>query len=66
MFLLRDILTAHFSARYGGMEILDDIWLPQWLDRRVDWTRKRDERRHRRVEHLAEAPPVGKDSTQDW
>jgi hypothetical protein len=66
MFQLRNILTSHFSAWYGGMDILDEIWLPKWLDRRLDWTKKRDERQHRHVERLEEAPPVGKDATQDW
>ncbi|MFO7531909.1 MAG: hypothetical protein R6W93_05570 [Candidatus Limnocylindrales bacterium] len=66
MFMLRDILTAHFAAWAGRMDILDDVWLPKWLDRRVRWTEVRDRRRFLRAERMHEHEPAGKDATKDW
>jgi hypothetical protein len=64
--MLRDILTAHFSAWAGRMDILDDVWLPKWLDRHGRRTANRDRRRFVRAEHIHEHEPVGKDASQDW
>jgi hypothetical protein len=63
---LRQLVAAHLSARYGAMDILDDVWLPKWLDRRLGWTTNRDRRRFLRAGRAAEKPPVGKDASQDW
>ena len=48
------------------MDILDDVWLPKWLDRRLKVTSNRDRRRFLRAERAAEEPPVGKDASKDW
>lgn len=48
------------------MDILDDVWLPKWLDRRWGISRKRDRRRFEHVEHARAREPVGKDATKDW
>lgn len=48
------------------MDILDDVWLPKWLDRRLSWTTNRDQRRLLRAERAEEKPPAGKDASQDW
>lgn len=66
MFLLRDILTAHFSSWAGRMDILDDVWLPKWLDRRMRWTENRDRTRFLHAERARERDPIGKDATKDW
>lgn len=63
---LQQLVSAHLSARYGAMDILDDAWLPKWLDRRLNWTANRDRRRMLRSERAEERPPVGKDASQDW
>lgn len=66
MFMLRNILTAHFSAWAGRMDILDEVWLPKWLDRRWHISARRDRRRHQLAERSWEHEPVGKDATKDW
>jgi hypothetical protein len=66
MFMLRNTLTAHFSSWAGRMEILDDVWLPKWLDRRWGISRKRDRQQFEHAEHAREREPVGKDATKDW
>jgi hypothetical protein len=66
MFMLRSILTAHVSAWAGRMDILDDVWLPKWLDRRVRWSENRDRARFLRAERAREQDPIGKDATKDW
>jgi hypothetical protein len=66
MFLLRDILTAHFSSWAGRMDILDDVWLPKWLDRRIHWTENRDRARLLQSERARERDPIGKDALKDW
>ena len=63
---LRQLVSAHLSARSGAMDILDDVWLPKWLDRRLSRTTNRDQRRFMRAERAAEKPPVGQDASQDW
>jgi hypothetical protein len=66
MFQLRTILTAHFSSWYGAMDILDEVWMPRWLDHRLHRTKNRDQRHFQRAERAGEKPPVGKDASQDW
>jgi hypothetical protein len=66
MLWLHDALNAVVLGVGHRLEVLDDIWLPKWRDRRLGWSKKLGERRHRHVEHMEEAPPVGKDSTKDW
>ncbi len=66
MFMLRNILTAHFSAWAGRMDILDEVWLPRWLDRRFHRTENRDRRQFLRAERAHEHEPIGKDATKDW
>lgn len=63
---LRQLVSAHVAARSGAMDILDDVWLPKWLDRRLNRTTKRDRRRFLRAERAEEKPPMGKDASQDW
>ncbi len=63
---LQQLVSAHLSARSGAMDILDDVWLPKWLDRRLGRTAKRDRRRLLRAERAEEQPPVGKDASRDW
>ena len=64
--MLRDVLTAHFSAWLGRMSILDEITLPAWLDRRWRVSERRDRGRFLRVERAVESEPVGKDASKDW
>ncbi len=66
MFMLRDILTAHFSAWAGRMDILDEVWLPGWLDRRVRWTENRDRRRFMRAERTTSTNPSARTPAKDW
>ncbi len=48
------------------MDILDDVWLPKWLDRRWGVSARRDRRRLARSEGASRREPVGKDATEDW
>jgi hypothetical protein len=66
MFMLRDVLTAHFSAWLGRMSILDEVTLPKWLDRRWRVSERRDQRRLMHAERAGEQEPKGKDASTDW
>jgi hypothetical protein len=66
MFQLRSILTAHFSSWAGRMDILDEVWVPKWLDRRWAISTRRDRRRLERSERTSETEPLGKDASKDW
>jgi hypothetical protein len=48
------------------MDILDEVWLPKWLDRRFHRTENRDRRQFLRAERAHEHEPIGKDATKDW
>jgi hypothetical protein len=71
MFMLRDIITAHFSSwagrlHAGRLGAFDDVTLPDWLERRLGWNAQRDRRRFELVERTREGEPEGKDASRDW
>jgi hypothetical protein len=63
---VHDALIAAVTSSRTRLDVLDDIALPGWLERRLGWGKRRDARRLRRAERSGELPPQGKDATKDW
>jgi hypothetical protein len=63
---LHDALNSAVAGSSRGGQLLAEIRLPRWLDRRLKWNRQVDERRLRRSERSEHRDPQGKDASKDW